>query len=48
MRALVQRVAKASVIVEGEVVGAIGPGLCVRIGVTHTDTLATAVTLASK
>ncbi len=48
MRALVQRVAKASVIVEGEVVGAIGPGLCVLIGVTHTDTLATAVKLASK
>ncbi len=48
MRALVQRVARASVTVEGEVVGAIGPGLCVLIGVTHTDTEAIAVKLASK
>jgi len=48
VRALVQRVARASVTVEGEVVGAIGPGLCVLIGVTHTDTAATAVKLASK
>ena len=48
MRALVQRVARASVTVEDEVVGAIGPGLCALIGVTHTDTVATAVKLASK
>lgn len=37
MRALVQRVSAASVTVDGEVVGAIGPGLCVLIGVTHDD-----------
>lgn len=48
MRALVQRVARASVTVEGEVVGAMGPGLCVLVGVTHTDTVVTAVKLASK
>jgi D-aminoacyl-tRNA deacylase len=38
MRALVQRVAQASVTSEGELVGEIGPGLCVLLGVTHTDT----------
>ena len=48
MRGLVQRVTEASVVVEGEVVGAIGPGLCVLVGVTHTDTPATAEALAAK
>ena len=37
MRALIQRVTHAHVSVEGEVVGEIGPGLCVLIGITHTD-----------
>src|SRR3954447_328320 len=37
MRALVQRVTKAQVTVAGEVVGTIGAGLCVLVGVTHTD-----------
>ncbi|HEX5615272.1 MAG TPA: D-aminoacyl-tRNA deacylase [Acidimicrobiia bacterium] len=48
MRALVQRVTEASVSVGDEVVGAIGPGLCVLVGVTHTDTDATAAKLAEK
>ncbi len=48
MRALVQRVTQASVAVGGEVVGAIGPGLCVLVGVTHTDTPAVAAKLAAK
>lgn len=48
MRALVQRVSRASVRVEGEVVGAIGPGLLVLLGVTHEDTAATADRLADK
>ena len=48
MRAVVQRVTRASVTVGGETVGAIGPGLCVLIGVTHTDTPAVARALASK
>jgi D-aminoacyl-tRNA deacylase len=52
MRGLVQRVSQASVTVAGigvrEVVGAIGPGLCVLVGVTHDDTEATARKLADK
>ena len=37
VRAVVQRVSEAAVSVDGEVVGAIGPGLCVLLGVTHGD-----------
>jgi D-tyrosyl-tRNA(Tyr) deacylase len=38
VRAVVQRVLGASVVVDSEVVGAIdGPGLLVYLGVTHTD-----------
>jgi D-tyrosyl-tRNA(Tyr) deacylase len=48
MRGLVQRVARASVTVGGEVVGVIGPGLCVLVGVTHTDDGAAAEKLARK
>jgi len=48
VRALVQRVARASVSVDGEVVGAVGPGLCVLVGVTHTDTAPEADRLADK
>jgi D-tyrosyl-tRNA(Tyr) deacylase len=48
MRGLVQRVARAQVTVAGEVVGAIGPGLCVLVGATHSDTEATAEKLADR
>src|SRR4051812_45934580 len=48
MRGLVQRVSRASVRVAGEVVGAIGPGLCVLVGVTHSDTPAEARKLAER
>jgi D-aminoacyl-tRNA deacylase len=48
MRALVQRVAEARVLVEGEVVGAIGPGLCALVGVTHGDDEAGARRLAER
>ncbi len=48
MRALVQRVSRASVEVAGERVAAIGPGLLVLLGVTHGDGEAEAVWLADK
>ena len=48
MRAVVQTVGRASVTVDGEVVGAIGEGLLVLLGVTHTDTPQVAETLARK
>lgn len=48
MRALVQRVTRASVTIDGEVVGSIGPGLCALVGATHDDDEATAVKLADK
>jgi D-tyrosyl-tRNA(Tyr) deacylase len=38
MKAIVQRVMKASVIVEGEVISSIGKGLCVLIGISKDDT----------
>jgi D-tyrosyl-tRNA(Tyr) deacylase len=48
VRALVQRVSSASVTVDGETVGAIGPGLLVLLGVTHEDTEQAADRLADK
>src|SRR4051794_38801377 len=48
VRALVQRVSRASVAVDGDTVGVIGRGLCVFVGVTHGDTPATARALAAK
>jgi len=48
VRALVQRVRRASVTVDGEVVGSIGAGLCVLVGVTHDDDAAAADRLATK
>ena len=48
MRALVQRVSRASVDADGELVGRIGPGLLVLLGVTHDDTEADADKLADK
>src|ERR687894_2480680 len=48
MRAVVQTVGRASVTVDGEVVGAVEDGLLVLLGVTHSDTPATADTMARK
>ncbi|MDW3219883.1 MAG: D-aminoacyl-tRNA deacylase [Acidimicrobiales bacterium] len=48
MRALVQRVRRASVTVDGDVVGSIGPGVLAFVGVTHDDTPAQAEKLADK
>ena len=38
MRALVQRVTKGSVTIDGKVNGAIGRGLVILLGITHSDT----------
>lgn len=43
-----QTVSRASVTVDDEVVGDISDGLLVLVGVTHTDTAATAETMARK
>jgi len=48
VRALVQRVGRASVDVDGERVAAIGPGLLVLLGVTHDDRSEHADKLAAK
>jgi D-tyrosyl-tRNA(Tyr) deacylase len=48
MRALVQRVSRASVSVDGRQVSAIGPGLLVLLGVAPGDTEAEAGRLADK
>jgi len=52
VRAVVQRVIEATVSVvadgHGEEVGRIGPGLCVLLGVTHTDDTTDAAWLAAK
>jgi D-aminoacyl-tRNA deacylase len=48
VRAVVQTVSRASVTVEGAVVGEIEDGLLVLLGVTHSDTPATADTMARK
>jgi len=49
VRAVIQRASSASVTVDGQVTGRLpAPGLVVLLGVTHTDSEATAATLASK
>ncbi len=48
MRALVQRVSRASVAVGGEKVAEIGPGLLVLLGITHEDDARLAERLADK
>jgi D-aminoacyl-tRNA deacylase len=48
MRAVVQRVSRARVTVDGEEVGAIGAGLCVLVGVTHDDDADRARRMATK
>ena len=49
MRCIVQRVTRASVAVDGEILGSFDePGLVLLVGVTHTDTAADAEALARK
>ncbi len=48
MRAVIQRVARASVNVDGQVVGEIGPGVLLLLGVGHDDGAAEARALVDK
>jgi D-tyrosyl-tRNA(Tyr) deacylase len=48
LRAVIQRVTRASVAIDAETVGKIGRGLLVLLGVTHADTAADARWLAEK
>src|SRR5215831_14751630 len=48
MRAVVQRVARCRVVVEGQTVGEIGPGVLVLLGVGKTDTEAAADYVSEK
>ncbi|MGH3015554.1 MAG: D-aminoacyl-tRNA deacylase [Gaiellaceae bacterium] len=48
MRAVVQRVREARVLVGGEAVGEVGAGLCVLLGVAQVDDEAVAERLAAK
>jgi D-aminoacyl-tRNA deacylase len=48
VRAVIQRVSRASVTVDGQVVGRIGRGFLVLLGVTHDDSRAEADWLARK
>lgn len=48
MRSVIQRVRRASVTVNGEIIGQIGSGLCVLLGVTHDDGQAQVEKMARK
>jgi D-aminoacyl-tRNA deacylase len=48
VRAVIQRVTRASVVSNGELVGQIDHGLCALIGVTHSDDASIAKKLATK
>ena len=48
MRALVQRVKKGAVTVDGKIVGEIGPGLVILLGIAKTDGVEAARVLAEK
>jgi D-tyrosyl-tRNA(Tyr) deacylase len=48
MRVVLQRVSKASVRIDGRVVGSIGAGFCLLVGFTHSDTPAQGEWMAEK
>ena len=48
MRAVIQRVTQARVVVEGQTTGEIGPGLLVLLAVGREDSAATAAAMAGK
>lgn len=48
MRVLLQRVKRASVTIDNQIVGAIGSGVVLLVGITHDDTHETVVKMARK
>jgi D-tyrosyl-tRNA(Tyr) deacylase len=48
MRVVLQRVSRASVTIAGRMAGAIGPGFCLLVGFTHSDTPAQVDWMAEK
>jgi D-tyrosyl-tRNA(Tyr) deacylase len=48
MRVVLQRVSRASVSIGGHTAGAIGPGFCLLVGLTHGDTEPTVDWMAEK
>ncbi|MCO5199055.1 MAG: D-aminoacyl-tRNA deacylase [Anaerolineae bacterium] len=48
MKVVLQRVSRASVTVDGTVVGRIGPGFALLVGITHSDTKAQVEWMARK
>jgi D-tyrosyl-tRNA(Tyr) deacylase len=48
MRAVIQRVSRASVTIDDDIVSSIGPGLLVLLGITHSDATEQARWLAEK
>lgn len=48
MRLVIQRVSEASVTADGQIIGRIGPGLCIFVGVGNDDNPAKAAALAEK
>lgn len=48
MRLVIQRVSEASVTIEGQITGQIGPGLLILAGIEHDDTLDDAAWLVQK
>ncbi|MCF6175910.1 MAG: D-aminoacyl-tRNA deacylase [Victivallaceae bacterium] len=48
MRALIQRVSKASVEIDGKINGAIGCGMVILLGITHSDSLSDVEYVAEK
>lgn len=48
MIAVIQRVSQASVTIDGQITGQIGPGLLVLLGITHTDTAEDVTWLSKK
>ena len=48
MRLVIQRVSEASVTVDGQIIGRIGPGLCILVGVGNDDNPTKVAALADK